>query len=226
MTKTVAYIRVSTSDQSDNGHSLAAQREKIELYARLHGLELVEIIEDAGVSAKSMDRPGLQRALAMLDQGEADALLVPKLDRLTRSVADLGRLIDTYFAEGKRAALLSVADSIDTRSAAGRLVLNVLASVSQWEREAIAERTRDTMRSMKAAGKVISRPTIGYDIEDGQLVPNADELAVVERIRSMRAAGLSFAKIADQLTAEAVPTKRGGTRWYASTVKQIADRAA
>ena len=92
--KTVALIRVSTTDQSDNGHSLAAQREKVELYARLHGLELVAVVEEAGASAKTIDRPGLARALAMLDNGEAVALLVPKLDRLTRSVGDLGRLID------------------------------------------------------------------------------------------------------------------------------------
>ena len=81
-TKTVAYIRVSSTDQADNGHSLAAQREKVELHARLHDLDLVAVIEDAGVSAKTLDRPGLNRALAMLDGGEAAALLVCKLDRL------------------------------------------------------------------------------------------------------------------------------------------------
>ena len=76
MTKTVAYIRVSSTDQADNGHSLGVQREKVELYAKLHGLELVAVIEDAGASAKTLDRPGLNRALAMLDQGEAGALLI------------------------------------------------------------------------------------------------------------------------------------------------------
>ena len=86
---------------------------------------------DAGESAKSLDRPGLQRALGMLKAGEAEALLVVKLDRLTRSVVDLGTLVERYFAPGK-AALLSVGEQIDTRSAAARLVLNVLASVSQW----------------------------------------------------------------------------------------------
>src|SRR5216684_2636542 len=85
-----------------------------------------------------LDRPGLQRALAMLKAGEGEALLGVKLDRLTRSVVDLGTLVERYFVPGK-AALLSVGEQIDTRSAAGRLVLNVLASVSQWEREAIGE---------------------------------------------------------------------------------------
>ena len=144
-TRTIAYLRVSTDKQADRGVSLDAQRSKAKAYAELYDLELVEVIVDAGESAKSLDRPGLQRALAMLKKGEAEALLVVKLDRLTRSVVDLGSLVDRYFAPGK-AALLSVGEQIDTRSAAGRLVLNVLASVSQWEREAIGERTATAMQ--------------------------------------------------------------------------------
>jgi DNA invertase Pin-like site-specific DNA recombinase len=225
MSKTVAYLRVSSTDQADNGHSLAIQREKVELYAKLHGLELVAVIEDAGVSAKTLDRPGLNRALAMLDQGDATALLIVKLDRLTRRVADLGKLIETHFGEKGKAALMSASDSIDTRSAAGRLVLNVLASVSQWEREIIVERTTDTMQSLKASGKVYSRPVMGFDAIDGKLVPNDAEQALIARISSLRADGLSFGKIADQLNADKVPTKRGGT-WASMTVKKILDRAA
>lgn len=128
-TRTIAYLRVSTEKQADRGVSLDAQRAKVKAYAELFDLELTETIVDAGESAKHLDRPGLQRALAMLKAGEADALLVVKLDRLTRSVRDLGHLVEKYFAPGK-AALLSVGEQIDTRSAAGRLVLNVLASVS------------------------------------------------------------------------------------------------
>lgn len=139
-TRAVAYVRVSTEKQADAGQSLEAQQAKLAAYASLYELELVEVVVDAGVSAKTLNRPGLQRALAMLESGAADALVVVKLDRLTRSVRDLGELVEGVFAE-KGAALLSVSEQIDTRSAAGRLVLNVLASVSQWEREAIGERT-------------------------------------------------------------------------------------
>jgi DNA invertase Pin-like site-specific DNA recombinase len=223
-TKTVAYIRVSSLDQADNGHSLAAQREKVELHARLHDLDLVDVIEDAGVSAKTLDRPGLNRALAMLDQGEA-ALLVCKLDRLTRRVADLGKLIDGYFGEKGKAALMSVSDSIDTSNAAGRLVLNVLASVSQWEREIIVERTTDAMQHLKAGGKVYSRPLMGFDAIGGKLVANDAEQALIARMKAMRADGMSFARIANQLNADKVPTKRGGT-WASMTIKKILDRAA
>ena len=150
-TKTIAYLRVSTDKQADKGISLEAQEEKARAYASLYDLDLIEVIIDAGESAKTLDRPGLQRTLNMLKTGKADALLVVKLDRLTRSVVDLGKLIETYFAPGK-AALMSVSEQIDTRSAAGRLVLNILASVSQWERETIGERTRDAMQHKQANG--------------------------------------------------------------------------
>ena len=126
-TRTIAYVRVSTDKQADRGVSLDAQQAKAKAYAELYDLDIVEVVIDAGVSAKTLDRPGLERALGMLKAGKADALLVVKLDRLTRSVRDLGHLLERYFAPGK-AALLSVGEQIDTRSAGGRLVLNVLAS--------------------------------------------------------------------------------------------------
>lgn len=150
-TRAIAYIRVSTEKQAEQGVSLDAQRAKVRAYCELFELELVETVVDAE-SAKSLDRPELQRALAMLAARKADALLVVKLDRLTRSVRDLGELVDRYFAPGK-AALLSMSEQIDTRSAAGRLVLNVLASVSQWEREAIGERTSAALQHMASLGE-------------------------------------------------------------------------
>ena len=100
----------------------------------------------------------------MLKAGDAEALLVVKLDRLTRSVVDLGTLVERYFAPGK-AALLSVGEQIDTRSVAGRLVLNVLASVSQWEREAIGDRTACVKRQQ--ANVLLSRR--GGSPEDADL---------------------------------------------------------
>jgi len=100
-TSTVAYIRVSTMKQAVDGLSLEAQRQKIEAYATLYELDILAIEMDEGLSAKTLQRPGLQRALARLKAGEARALLVCRLDRLTRSVRDLGELISTYFASVK-----------------------------------------------------------------------------------------------------------------------------
>ena len=195
----MAYIRVSTDKQADRGVSLEAQRAKVDAYAALYDLDVVEVIVDAGVSAKTLDRPGLARALGMLRSGKADALLVVKLDRLTRSVRDLGELVDRYFAPGK-AALLSVGEQIDTRSAAGRLVLNVLASVSQWEREAIGERTAVAMAHKAACGEYTGgEAPYGFTVADGKLVELEAEQAVIREARALRSAGLSLRAVAAEL---------------------------
>ena len=103
----IGYTRVSSEEQVREGVSLSAQRERIESYVRLYGGELIDVVVDAGVSAKTLRRPGLERVLQQLDEGDADGVVVAKLDRLTRSVRDLGDLVEKYFAEG-RFVLLSV----------------------------------------------------------------------------------------------------------------------
>lgn len=198
-TRAVAYCRVSTDKQADRGVSLEAQRAKVEAYAALFDIDLVAVEVDAGVSAKTLDRPALTRALGMLDAGTADALLVVKLDRLTRSVRDLGDLVERYFANGA-AALLSVSEQIDTRTAAGRLVLNVLVSVAQWEREAIGERTSAAMQHMANEGMYTGgRVPYGYAADGERLVEVPAEQAVIAVARELRTAGLSLRAVAAHL---------------------------
>ena len=109
--KTVGYVRVSTDKQADQGVSLDAQAEKIRAMAIVHDRELLDIIVDGGESAKSLNRPGMAKLLAMVDAGKVQAVIVAKLDRLTRSVkADLCELLDRFDAAA-RVALVSVADS-------------------------------------------------------------------------------------------------------------------
>lgn len=202
-TRTVAYLRVSTDKQADKGVSLDVQRAKVNAYAGLYDLDLLEVIVDAGVSAKSLDRPDLARALDMLRKGTADALLVVKLDRLTRSVRDLGDLVEAHFASGK-AALLSVSEQVDTRTASGRMVLNIMATISQWERETIGERTASAMQHKLAEGEYIGgEPRYGFRVADDgvRLVAVAAEQAVLVEARRLRAAGLSLRSVARELDA-------------------------
>ncbi len=232
-TRVVGYVRVSTEQQADGGISLEAQRAKLEAYAVAMDLELVAVHVDAGASAKTLARAGLQTALGALEAGEADGLLVAKLDRLTRSVRDLGDLVERYFAS--RFSLLSVADSIDTRSAAGRLVLNVLTSVAQWEREATGERTRDALAHLRREGVRLGAEGLGWrrlaatDVDGRRLVATDDaELATLARIRELHTEGLTLRAICARLEAEGHETKRGG-RWAAKTVRAVLrreDRAA
>lgn len=229
-TRVIGYVRVSTDQQADGGVSLAAQRAKLAAYCTALDLELVGVEEDAGLSAKTLDRPGLQRALGAMRDGRADAILVAKLDRLTRSVRDLGALVEDWFATG-RWTLLSVADSIDTRTAAGRLVLNVLASVGQWEREATGERTRDALAHLRAEGVQLGGAALGWTRTDATDTDGRRVVAVVEsearavaRILALRAEGQTFRAIADALTAEGHAPKRGGA-WHASAVMRVCNRA-
>ena len=210
-TKAVGYIRVSTDQQAEHGISLEAQQAKLTAYASLYDLELVEVIVDAGVSAKTLDRPGLQRALSMLRKGQASALLVAKLDRLTRSVKDLGSLVEDYFSSDT-ITLLSVADSIDTRTAAGRLVLNVLWSVAQWERETTSERTAEAMAHKREQGQRTSlHAPYGFQIaEDGKtLVADDAEQALLGAIRDSRSHGLSQRAIVAELERQGFTTRKG-----------------
>ena len=206
MTKAIGYIRVSTDKQADQGVSLEAQKAKIEAYAMLYDLEMVDYVIETG-SAKDTHRDGLQEALGALTSGKAEALIVVKLDRLTRSVADLGRLVETYF---QKHALLSVGEQIDTRSAAGRLVLNVLASVSQWEREVIGERTSAAMQHMKAQGQYTGgKPPYGFQVVNGELIENESEQAVLVLTRKYREKGMSLRKIAQALSEAGLQTRNG-----------------
>jgi DNA invertase Pin-like site-specific DNA recombinase len=227
MMKAIGYIRVSTEEQATVGVSLQAQREKIEAYAKLYDLELVEIIVDGGQSAKSLDRPGLDRALGMLRGRKADGLVVAKLDRLTRSVADLNCLIEGYFSEKAGRQLWSVADSIDTRSAAGRLVLNILASVSQWEREAIGERTKDALQSKRRRGERVGAVPFGFRLDqDGvRLVEDPEEQEVLHLVEELRARGLSTRAIVAELNVRGIPAKNGG-QWHQTQIVRILKGAA
>src|ERR1700691_288801 len=187
--KTVGYVRVSTDKQ---GISLEAQAEKIRAMALVQGAELSEIIVESGESAKSLNRPGMARLLAMVDAGKVKTVIVAKLDRLTRSVKDLCTLLECF--ERRGVALISVAESLDTGSAAGRLVLNIMGAVSQWEREAIGERTRDALRHKRSQGERVGNIAFGFRLApDGEhLEQNPTEQASLEEIWKLRSQGHSM----------------------------------
>ena len=226
--KVIGYIRVSTEEQASNGQSLDTQRAKIEGYAKLYDLELVAIVEDAGQSGKTLARQGLQQALGVLRRGEAEGIVITKLDRLTRSVADWQTLIDGYFGEKAGKQLFSVSDSIDTRTAAGRLVLNVLLSVAQWERETIGERTKDALQHRIRNGQRCGKVRFGYDLgPDGRtLIENPAEQEVLRLVAQLRAEGRPLRAIAAELTTRGVPTKEGNPAWTHTTVDRLLKRAA
>jgi DNA invertase Pin-like site-specific DNA recombinase len=206
VTRVIAYIRVSTDKQADVGVSLEAQESKLRAYASLYDLELIALEVDTA-SASSLERPALQRALTMLRRGKADALLVVKLDRLTRSVRDLADLLEKHF---RKRALLSVSEQVDTRTASGELVLNLLTSVGQWERKAIGERTAAAMSHLRAQGRYTGgEAPFGWARVGDELEAVPAEQAVLARARALRGVGLSHRAIAETLADEGLRVRGG-----------------
>ena len=222
--KVIGYIRVSTDEQERSGLGLEAQEAKIRVFCELYGHELLGIEVDAA-SGKNLKRDGLAKCLGMLRPGQADGLVVAKLDRLSRSVKDMGELLEQYFSG--RSSLLVVAEQIDTSTAAGRMVLNLLTSVAQWERETIGERTKDALKAKRARGeKTGGHVPFGFSVEaDGKLVEAFNEQGAIRRIQILRAGGHSFQRIAERLNAEGVPAKNGG-QWFPAQARRICLRTA
>lgn len=125
----------------------------------VRGCELDEVIVGGGESAKDLNRPGVRKLLALADAGKVDAVVVAKLDRLTRSVKDPCGLLELF--EKRRVALISVAESLDTSWSAGRLVIAIMGVVSQWEREAIGEHTRDAVQHKRSQGRRVGNIASG-----------------------------------------------------------------
>jgi site-specific DNA recombinase len=221
-TRVLAYVRVSTSMQAEKGVSLEAQHSKVRAYADLYDLDLVDVVVDAAASAKTLDRPGLRQVLAALRAGDADALLVIKLDRLTRSVRDLCDLLERSKREGW--ALMSVGEQIDTSTAAGRMVVNILGVISQWERETIGERTSAAMQHMKGSSEFTGGKVAPYGYQVGadgvHLVAVEHEQTVIVEARRLRSQGRSLRQVAVALAAAGM-LNRAGKTFQASQIARM-----
>jgi len=157
----IGYLRVSTEEQASSGLGLDAQRDTIQRYADAHGWDVLWY-EDAGLSAKSLARPQLQAALDRLDASpkrrDVDGIVVAKLDRLSRSVADFAGVLE--LARSRKWAMVAIDLGVDTSTPTGELVANVMMSVAQWERRIIGERTSAAMQAAKRQGRHMGRVSV------------------------------------------------------------------
>lgn len=192
---TVAYCRVSTEEQAEEGYSIDGQADKLQVYAELHDLGEVIVISDPGLSGKNLERPGLQRILTMVDEGHVGHVLVWRLDRLSRNLGDLIALADNFGQH--EVALHSFTERLDLSTATGRMFYNVLGSFAQFYREQLAENVRMGMAQAIRQGRWINRPKTGYDLVEGRLVPNQDADTVRDIFR-LRAEGMSHQRIEDR----------------------------
>lgn len=196
-----AYLRVSTADQAESGHGLAAQRAAIEREAVHRGWTDIAWYVDGGRSGKDLDRPEMSRLLA--DVRRDDLLICAKVDRLSRSLVDFASLVEESQKRGWSIVTLDL--GLDLSTAQGEFVASILAAFARMERRLIADRTRDAMQAAKANGQRFGRPSE---------IP----IEVMERIEDERASGLTLAAIAGGLNRDGTPTPQGG-RWWPSSVR-------
>ena len=218
--KAALYTRVSTEEQSKEGVSLSNQLDKCRLQAQLSELSIVREIQDGGKSGKSLSRPGIEEIIRLAKRKEIDAVVIYKLDRLTRNVSDLNRLIELFTKCG--VSLISVKDSLDTQTAAGRMVINILGTISQWEREAIGERTKEALDYKKSENrKFTSLDPYGFKLQGESYFEVLEEQETIREITRLREeAKLSYQGIADYLNGIGIPTRKGNP-WLKKTVANI-----
>ena len=205
---TLAYCRVSTEEQAEEGFSIEGQTDKLRAYALLHDLGEITVITDPGISGKNMLRPGLQQLLAAVEAGHASHVVVWKLDRLSRNLRDLMELRDKF--DQRAVTLHSVCENLDLSSPAGRWFFSMMGGQAEYYREALAENVRMGLDQAVKEGRWVNRPKTGYDLVDGLLVPNADAALVIECFR-LRGERHSYRTIEE----------RTGIKY--STVKSILD---
>ena len=221
----IAYIRVSTAGQADDGVSLDAQRERVAAWCLANDCELAEVFTDAGLSGSRADnRPALQQALEAC--GAGSVLVCYSLSRLARSTKDTLAIAERLERSG--ADLVSLTEKIDTTTAAGKMVFRMLAVLSEFERDLVSERTISAMDHKRNQGELVGKVPFGFDLAaDGvKLIPNSNEQRAIEIIGELRTAGQSLRAIAAELTRRSIPTKEGNPAWTHTAVNRIVKRAA
>lgn len=222
--KAMGYVRVSTDEQAREGISLDNQKAKIESYCALHDLELIGIIEDAGKSGKDLNREGIRVLIDSMKARQINAVVVYKLDRLSRKVIDTLNLIELM--RRHYIAFHSITDNIDTKTAMGKFFLNVMASLAQMERDLISERTKDALQHKISKNERAGQIPYGWDLSsDGKtLTPNEKEQKAIALIRDLHGKGYSYRAICREL--EAKHHEPAGSGWHHQTIKNILGRIA
>lgn len=215
----VGYIRVSTKEQAETKLSLLKQEEKIRAYAVAQDLVIARIFNDAAESAKNLNRPAIKELLAEIERGRVGHVIVYKLDRIIRNVENLGFLLRLF--EKKKVTFASVSESLDTSSASGRLVVNLLGMIAQWEREMISERTKAALDVKRQRGEPLCGVMpYGYRAKQGKLIPFEAEQRILRMILKARRDARGYQDISDALNEQGIKP-RMGARWYASTIRAI-----
>ena len=222
--RVIAYVRVSTSRQVEDGNSIASQSEKIRKYVKNRGLRLMskDIIIDEGVSGgiPFEERAGGKLVMKRVESGKFGHIISLKLDRMSRDQIDAVQTIDMLDAEGISVHFVDwFGNSLDTRSPMGRFMLQLVASLAEMERGLIAERTRDGMEYLRRNKMRFTHSIYGWNVrKDGSLVPNWKEQDTIDyMIWQMEGNGMSATSVARSLNKRGLEGKKGG-KWQSNGV--------
>lgn len=208
--KAVGYIRVSTHDQAEEGASLSAQKHAITVAAKQRDIRLDGIIQDTA-SGKNYKRPGFIHLMSRLEAGEIDTVIVAKLDRFTRSLADFANTLELF--EKRRWVLVALDMGLDMTTDTGRLMAHILGAFAEFERRRISNRTKEGLAQKRAEGVQLGRRS-----------------AISEPTRTimykLRLDGNSWKEIADYLTSLGAQTPSGTKVWSPSTVRYVCRQEA
>ncbi len=233
--RAICYTRISKEERDRGGVSLLAQADVTRAHCLSHGLEVVEILADDGVSGGMdlKDRPAGRKLVQLVSDGGIHAVVALKLDRMFRDAIDALSTIRRWKQRDLAVHLLDI-PGVDTSTAAGWLQLTVQAGVAEHERNRIRERTKEALSFKRQRHELYARIPLGYRLqcdhashddppaqrpaECRTLVPVGEEQITLEVARKLRDAGQSYRRIAKVLTRLGRPTKRGG-QWRASTIR-------
>lgn len=210
------YIRVSTEDQAREGFSLGEQEERLREFCKFKRYEIFKVYKDAGISAKSDKRPAYQEMLEDIKSKNINVIVALKLDRLTRSVYDIEKLMK--FVNDYECDIDCMADESNTTTSNGRMVMRIMTSVSQNEIEKCSERTKFGMAGAIKNGHIPNRTGLGFKRENKKLVPDPLTKDIIVRIFDLYLEGKSHQAIANIYNKEKV---LGKTNWYDSTIQKI-----
>lgn len=218
--RVVGYSRVSTLEQSREGVSLANQEHKIKAYAELKDMELLEIIVEEGKSGKTMNRPGLQKIISLINNKQIDGVICYKLDRLTRKTRDLLYLIEDVFSKNN-IQFISLNENIDTASASGKFFLTVMGAMAQMERDLISERTIDALQELTRQGRRLGSPDrtpLGFKLKNRKMANKTD--MILDKAEFEKVQEIFTLRWKNKLTLQAIGDKFGMGK---SSIKYILD---
>ncbi len=217
------YIRVSTEEQVSEGYSISAQREKLKAFCVAQGWDDFKFYIEEGLSGKTTKRPKLNELFKHIEQGSIKTLLVYRLDRLTRSVRDLHKLLDEL--EKFKCTFKSATEVYDTSTAMGRMFITIVASIAQWESENLGERVRMGQIEKARQGEWSAQPPYGFKKVDKRLVQVPERVAVLKEIIDKIESGYSFRKLANYLTHKQIKNVRS-SQWHVGSLLTLLSNPA